>query len=129
LLLQEETEGIDRIITCFSMAGTTDPDWSPTLANFRSENARPRVLRRILQVEIPYRLIPQAQLRADDARLALEHPDGSLREYAAVSAVGFNAAKTKALVYVRLRSSGDLYASELRDGKWSAHGNACGWIE
>ena len=49
-------------------------------------------------------------------RLALEYPDASQRQYAAVSAVGFNAAKTKALVYLRLRSSGDLYASEPRGG-------------
>jgi len=33
---------------------------------------------------------------------------------------------TRPSVYVRLRSSGDLYSSELRDGKWSANGNACG---
>ena len=51
-------------------------------------------------------------------------------EFAAVSAVGFNAAKTKALVYIRLRGSGQIYLMERRDGQWAAsrEGVRCGWI-
>ena len=82
-----------------------------------------------------YRLTPQTEIQADDARLEQEYPGiwqrrpGSL-EFAAVSAVGFNAAKTKALVYIRLRSSGQISLMERRDGVWvgSKEGVRCGWI-
>ena len=80
-------------------------------------------------------VIPRADIQADDARLEQEYPGiwqrrtGSM-EFAAVSAVGFNAAKTKALVYIRLRSSGQIYLMERRDGQWVAFkgGQRCGWI-
>ena len=51
-------------------------------------------------------------------------------EFAAVSAVGFNAAKTKALVYIRLRGSGQIHLMERRDGVWVGFkgGQRCGWI-
>jgi hypothetical protein len=51
-------------------------------------------------------------------------------EYAAVSAVGFNPAKTKAIVYVRLRMSGSIHSMELLEGKWvpAKHRNGCMWI-
>ena len=47
-----------------------------------------------------------------------------------VSAVGFNAAKTKALVYIRLRGSGQIHLMERRDGQWVGFkgGQRCGWI-
>jgi hypothetical protein len=79
-------------------------------------------------------LVPRALILADDARLEMKYPGmwqhrpGSL-EYAAVSAVGFNAARTKALVYVRLRMSGDILPMELRNGKWvKAQVGVCGWV-
>ena len=50
-------------------------------------------------------------------------------EYAAVSAVGFNETKTKAMVYVRFRDQGGIELMELRDGKWiSARLGGCAWI-
>jgi hypothetical protein len=78
-----------------------------------------------MPMTLPYRLISRADILADDARLARKYPGqwqrtpGSL-EYAAVSAVGFNAARTKALVYMRLRMSGDLLRMELKEGRWVA---------
>jgi hypothetical protein len=61
---------------------------------------------------IEYSLISKAEILADDARIAKQYPGrhsnapppGSI-DYIAVSAVGFNAARTKALVYVRMRTS------------------------
>jgi hypothetical protein len=49
-------------------------------------------------------------------------------EYAAVSAVGFNPAKTKAMVYLRLRMSGGMRFLELRNGNWVNALGGCGWI-
>lgn len=117
------------------MFPTPDADWESVGSNFKRENARTWLLRAALPVEIPYRLIARAEIQADDARLAVKYPGIWQRrpgemEYAAVSAVGFNTAKTKALVYIRLRGRGTFHAMELRDGKWAgARGiGGCGWI-
>jgi len=50
--------------------------------------------------------------------------------YAAVSAVGFSADKTKAMVYVRLRGRGEVRGLELRDGQWltADKSSGCVWI-
>ena len=102
--------------------------------DFDRQNANVWALRPVLPLD-DYRLIPRAEIQADDARLEQEYPGiwqrrpGSM-EFAPVSAVGFNAAKTKALVYIRLRSSGQIHLMELRDGQWVASrgGVRCGWI-
>ena len=90
--------------------------------------------RPVLPVGIPYRLISQAEIKADDARLERKYPGIWQRrpesiEYAAVSMVGFDSTKTKAVVYVRFRSSGNVYWMQKREGKWvhAPHGG-CGWI-
>jgi hypothetical protein len=88
----------------------------------------------MLRFDIPHTLISRAEIDADDARLATKYPGtwqirpGSI-EYAAVSAVGFNADKTKAMLYVKMRSQGGLYLMEKRAGVWSrADHPSCGWI-
>jgi hypothetical protein len=74
---------------------------------------------------------------ADDARLTLKYqgtwqPRPESMKYAAVSAVGFNASKTKAIVSVRLRSMRgmvDIHFMEMREGKWVKVPLArCRWI-
>ena len=87
----------------------------------------------MLRLDIPYRFVSRADIAADDARLALKYPGIWQRrpetiEYAAVSAVGFNADKTKAIVSVSLRSSGSLYWLEKREGQWVQAQGGCGWI-
>ena len=108
--------------------------WEGVQEDFDRQNANVWALRPVLPLG-DYRLIPRAEIQADDARLEQEYPGiwqrrpGSM-EFAAVSAVGFNAAKTKALVYIRLRMSGQIYLMELREGQWvkSRGGERCGWI-
>jgi hypothetical protein len=134
LLLQQETEEIKAVSTCFSSGAVADPEWDPVVSNFQQENARVRPLQRLLPLDIPYRLIPHAAIQADDARLALKYPGTwqsrpESMEYAAVSAVGFNPEKTKAIVYARVRNRGDIFSRELRDGKWvAAKRSGCMWI-
>ena len=107
--------------------------WDGVQKDFDRQNTNVWTLRPILPLG-DYRLIPRAEIQADDARLEQEYPGiwqrrpGSL-EFAAVSAVGFNAAKTKALVYIRLRSSGQIHLMERRDGAWVGFrgGQRCGW--
>ena len=108
--------------------------WEGVQEDFDRQNAVVWALRPVLPLG-DYRLIPGAEIQADDARLEQDYPGvwqrrpGSM-EFAAVSAVGFNAAKTKALVYIRLRGSGQIYLMERRDGQWAAsrEGVRCGWI-
>ena len=113
---------------------TLPEGWDGVQKDFDRQNTNVWTLRPVLPLG-DYRLIPRAEIEADDARLQREYPGiwqrrpGSM-EFAAVSAVGFNAAKTKALVYIRLRSSGQIHLMERRDGQWVASrgGLRCGWI-
>ncbi len=129
LLLQRET---DIAPQCHVSVPASDPDWVAVENNFKQENARVRVLQPQLPIDMPYRLIPREEIVADDARLARKYPGimnvrPESMEYAAVSAVGFNYARTRAIVYVRLRNHGTMQKMELREGKWTAL-DACGWI-
>jgi hypothetical protein len=108
--------------------------WEGVQEDFDRQNKNVWALRPVLPLG-DYRLIHRAEIKADDARLEQEYPGiwqrrpGSI-EFAAVSAVGFNAAKTKALVYIRLRGSGQIHLMEKRDGEWvaSREGRRCGWV-
>ncbi len=129
MVLQRETEVWSW---CESSGVEQDPEARIIESDFRNQNSRVRTLEAALKIDLSYRLIPRADILADDARLALRYPGvwqrrpGSM-EYAAVSAVGFNAAKTKAIVQVRLRGLGNYYFMERRDGKWVAV-RGCTWV-
>jgi hypothetical protein len=138
LLLQQETEGMeDRWSNCLQSITNAGSEWDAVAVAFRQENVRVRVLEWLLPIDTPYRLVPRAEILADDARLARMYP-GPMRyrpesmKYAAVSAVGFNAGKTKAIVSVRLRSTQgmvDIHFMEIRDGKWvNVSLGECRWI-
>jgi hypothetical protein len=109
-------------------------EWAEVASSFRRENARVRLLQPALPIDLPYRLVPREEILADDARVAAKYPGlsnaprpGSL-QYVAVSAVGFNAARTKALVYGRSRMSDfseALVMMELKQGKWVTGPRAC----
>lgn len=131
VVLQRET---DTSMICSPFPRAPDPEWDAVAKDLKQQNSRPRLLMPVLPIAIPYRLIPRAEIEADDARLAIKYPGiwqrrpGSM-EYAAVSVVGFNAAKTKAMVYVRLRLSGTVYSMELREGNWVvAPRSRCTWV-
>jgi hypothetical protein len=131
LLLQQET---DTVIACHSGSPPGEIGWAAVENSFNAENARVRVLRRLLPIDLPYRLIPRVEIAADDARLAVKYPGTWQRrpesiEYVAVSAVGFNATQTKAIVYMHLRDRGGVYWIEKRQGKWDpTPRGGCRWI-
>ena len=138
LLLQQETEGMkDWWSSCLPYIANAGAEWGAVAVAFRQENVRVRVLESLLPIDTPYRLVPRAEILADDARLARMYPDtmqyrpGSMK-YAAVSAVGFNAGKTKAIVSVRLRSTQgmvDIHFMAIREGKWvNVPLGGCKWI-
>jgi hypothetical protein len=102
-------------------------------SNFNKENARVRLLKPLLPTDRPYRFTSRAAIQTDDARLALKYPGiwqhrPESIEFAAVSAVGFDWSRTKAMVAVQFRSKGDLVMMELREGSWVRARFACGWI-
>ena len=132
-LVQQETEPTVR---CRERPAS-DPAWLEVQESFRRANTQRQLLLRdmlILPIKFHYRLIPVADIEADDARLALKYPGLWQRrpesiEYTALSAIGFDEAKTKAIVYIRGRSSGTVQAMELRDDKWVAGpGIGCSWV-
>jgi len=120
ILLQQETT--------IEFAGTPlvpegDVEWRAAGQSFVRENGSVRLLQPLLLLDMPYRLISKAEIDADDARLAQLYPGMWQRrpesvEYAAVSVVGFNAAKDRAIVYIRFRSSGGFHYMEKRGGVW-----------
>jgi hypothetical protein len=89
LALQRETE---TSLRCTLAPSGPDPEWDVVANNFKQQNDHPRVLMPMLSIESPYRLVPRAEIEADDARLALRYPGlwqgrpGSM-EFVAVSAV------------------------------------------
>jgi hypothetical protein len=92
--------GIQACQSEHSPASTADTDERPISANSKS-----------------------AAILADDARLAIKYPGIWQRrpeslEYVAVSSVGFNDIKTKAVVYVRKRSSGGVHVRQFVNGEW-----------
>src|SRR5262245_2339652 len=60
LLLQQETEGLKD--TCFSSIRTAGAEWGAIAIIYQQENARVRVLERLLPVDIPYRIVPRAEI-------------------------------------------------------------------
>jgi hypothetical protein len=131
MLLQQETV-LNSL--CSSSKGAPDADWAVAERNFKAENRRVGLLLKdMLKLEIPYRLIARAEIAADDARLERKYPGTWQRlpesmEYAYVSAVGFNATKTRAIVHVGLRSNGFEYWLDKREGKWVVAPFGCAWI-
>ena len=103
---------------------STNPEWTMALQDFHEQNARTRVLQEpMLSLKVPRRFIARAEIEADDARLALKYPGLWNRrpesmDFVAVSAVGFNPTKTRAVVYVLLRDRGIHRFLERQEEKW-----------
>ena len=132
MLLQQETV---QNSLCSSSKGAPDADWAVAERNFKAENRRVGLLLNdMLKLEIPYRLIARAEIAADDVRLERKDSGGSQRlpeskEYTYVSAVGFNASRTRAIVHVGLRRSYAYeYWLEKREGKWIVTKFGCAGI-
>jgi hypothetical protein len=135
IVVQGETE---RPTACSEFLADMTGEWAEVAASFQRENGRVRLLQPGVLMGVEYRLVARAEILADDARLAAAKPGlsnsvtaGAI-EYVALSAVGFNAAKTKALIYVRDRTAGGLSYGigmmELKEGRWIAGSRSCGGV-
>jgi hypothetical protein len=120
LLLQRETAA--TFGGC-RLPRSVPANWRPVVVSFLDANREARWLQ-TGRMSIPYRLIPRAEIEADNARLALKFPGswnggppGSIA-YAVVSAVGFNPAKTKAVLHVGMIVQDGIFFMEKRNGVW-----------
>jgi hypothetical protein len=112
VILMRETEWSEWAATrCSAFLSGMSGEWREVAQDFRERNARTWLLQPGAALGFEYRLISNAEISVDDARLEEIYPfvsnaprPGSI-QYRAVSAVGFNTARTKALVYVRERTS------------------------
>src|SRR4051812_30379736 len=131
--LMRETEGPSD--ACSDFTGQLSGEWREVGKDFREKNARTWLLQPGV-FAFEYRLVSKAQILADDARLAKQYPvasNGPRRgsiEYVSVSAVGFNAARTKALVYVHTRMQGSFLRLIRSGGRGvcDPQGSICTWI-
>jgi len=134
IMLRQETEDVSAmgVSACGSWLPRKDPEWVEIWKNFLQENARRKVLPLALPISQPYRLITLAEIEQINARLGLQVPGDQPDDppYVAVSAIGFNSDKTKAIVYVRVRNRGRWSGMERRDGKWitAPDSSICSWI-
>lgn len=130
--LMQETEGPTH--SCSDFVNQLSGEWREVAKDFREKNARTWLLQPgVLRFE--HRLISKAEILADDARLAKQYPErsngprpGSI-EYVAVSAVGFNAARTKALVHIHTRMQGGILRLIRNGNSWvrDPQGSTCVW--
>lgn len=116
---------------CVPFVSKLPGDWQEAAHDFSQKNGH----RWLLQPRLPftYRFISRAEIEADDARLRTKYPGGRNRlpeaiEYRALSAVGFNAAKTKAIVYTRARGSDGVSAFEWKYGRCVRWPESCGGV-
>ena len=129
LLLQRETV---TPYVCRGRPAPHDPEWDAIETSYAQANPPVQLLPITLHLGVPYRFVAQSTIAAEDARLKRKYPGyNSLpgaTPYAAVSAVGFNRARTRAIVYVRLRDRGEVHSLEKRDGRWvHAARDRCVW--
>jgi hypothetical protein len=134
LIIQTETKA-------FEMCLRPETDWQekvgPAISDYVRANAKPSLLQPRITVDIPYRLIAADELKfvqtADWDRFFQRYPDSG--GWMELSAVGFNANKTVAVVYMGhhcgpLCGGGGFHVLEKKDGKWvNLHwnGSGCAW--
>ena len=136
---------------------TLPPQWHSVVDSYRRENARVRILQPGFDLGLPYSLVPLAALRAlmqeagydlskfsgeqsPGAEVFARYPGGRLF---ALSAVGFNVERTRAMVTFQFNCfpslepgtehapcyQGEQVIMEKQEGRWvRAKVAACGWI-
>jgi hypothetical protein len=137
LVIRAETgSGYDM---CLKPEGESIALLGPAIAHYLEVNKKTRSLQKVFQIETPYDLIFSEDLKGIFSagiggwkNFYDRYPDsGGWNE---LSAVGFNADRTVAVVYVAhhcgLCGEGSFHVLEKREGKWQPlkwKGSSCGW--
>jgi hypothetical protein len=122
-LIQRETQLLPMTMDCIA-SGEYEGVVGPALEQYRSLNQKPWLLEPKLKIGREYELVPKAELEQFY----------STSHHIVLSAVGFNASRTIAVVYVAdhsegLGGSGQVYAAEKKNGQWvPIKWGECGWI-
>jgi hypothetical protein len=133
ILLQQETDN-SHVNGCGdSHVPSSEPEWVEVRKSFDQQNAGRKLLPLSLPIAQPYRLLTPAQFERFIGPLKVKYPENYMEHsplFVRVSAVGFNASKTKAMVSIALPDRGQVIGVELRDGKWITAPNSsiCTWI-
>jgi hypothetical protein len=115
LVLRQET--IDASDIC-PQAFLDKPLLADVYTDFQNQNRRGMVLQPMLPLKQPYRLVPRTQIQADYAEWKEQRTPPGPPDVSAVSAVGFNATKDQAIVYVTQSGQGWIGTLEKRAGTW-----------
>jgi hypothetical protein len=135
LIIQSETKG-------YEMCLRPEEEWQekvgPAISDYVRSNAKPLLLQRRFNVEVTYQLIIATELSSAIKTAGWEgfyqhYPDSG--GWMELSAVGFNANKTVAVVYMghhcgMLCGGGGFHVLEKKDGQWVAlewKGSSCAW--
>lgn len=133
ILLQQETDNTQVNACGDSFVPSPGPEWVEVRKSFVQQNAGRKLLPLSLPIAQPYRLLTPAEFELFIGPLKVKYPENYNEHspaYVRVSAVGFNANKTKAIVSVSLPDRGQVMGVELRDRKWITAPNSsiCTWI-
>ncbi len=142
-LIQDTTEiGHLSQPPCYPEGAGIEGPWAAALADFKQQNAQRWALRQQFQINLPYDLERKEDIDVFFAAHGLDgwkdfntaHPDA--KGYFVLSAVGFDAAKSRAIVYVAhhcggLCGQGNYHFLERQEGTWKEvrlNVRTCGWI-
>ena len=127
-------------VMCLSPVEGSKADIDAAIANYKKLNAKTRLLKRNFKIERAYELVPRARIESifKYANGWQEFHEFYPRSsgYISLSAVGFNANKTIAIVgigdFCGLNCGGEqLAVLEKKQGRWQllkGKGSRCGWI-
>ncbi len=139
LIIRQETIAPDDM--CVKPEGASIPILAPVIADFVEKNNKPWLLQEMFTMPRPYEFVSAADLDA-----IFEKGPGGWKGfyerypksggYLQVSAIGFNAEKTIAIVYMAhgcggLCGGGGFSILEKKDGKWREmkwQGTTCTWV-
>jgi len=141
LVIRRETQSYEM---CLRPEKEWDEKIRPAISDYVKLNASPWLLQREFDIEIPYQLLTADELKSIAEQggteqggwnsFSQQYPDSG--GWIELSAVGFNADKTVAVVYVGHHcgmqcGGGGFHVLEKRDGKWAPmdwKGARCGWV-
>jgi hypothetical protein len=117
--------------SCMPAGKPLETDWKPVIENFRAENASVRLLRAGFPLGIPYLVVSATDIKASfsDVPNDMSGWTGFYKRYPdsggimVVSAVGFDSAKGRAMVYIAhscgsLCGGGTHHLLDKVDGTW-----------
>lgn len=140
LVLQAEITTFPFRPMCLKPAPGDELTLGPLLTSYTKANEEPRVLQKSFKLDIPYELVSRSELDKIFAPNSegwkpfnTKYPNSG--GFIHMSAVGFNADKTLALVYMGhwcggLCGGGTHHLLEKRDGNWIEipwRGESCSW--